>query len=69
MLRYAFNEETRKIYDSLSLCEDDHKDIAKIMEAMEIFAKGIVNETLERHSFNTRNQKDGEPFDDYITRA
>ena len=67
MLRYAFNEETRKIYDSLSLSEDDHKDIAKIMDTMEIFAKGIVNETLERHSFNTRNQKDGEPFDDYIT--
>ena len=67
MLRYAFNEETRKIYDSLSLSEDDRKDITKIMEAMETFSKGIINKTLERHSFNTRNQKDGEQFDDYIT--
>ena len=67
MLRYAFTEETRKIYDSLSLTEADRKDANKILEAMETFAKGIINETIERHNFNTRNQKEEEPFDDFVT--
>ena len=34
---------------------------------MEKFAKGIVNETLERHLFNSRCQEEGELFDDFLT--
>ena len=34
---------------------------------MEKFAKGIVNETLERHIFYSRNQQEGESFDDFLT--
>ena len=32
------------------------------MAAMEDFAKGVLNKTLERHSFNSRRQE-GEKFD------
>ena len=67
MLRYTFTDETRNIYDTLNLSENDAKDVAKIIEALEGFAKGIVNETLERHIFNCRVQEDGEMFDDFLT--
>ena len=34
---------------------------------MEEFAKGIINETLERHKFFQRQQEEGESFDDFLT--
>ncbi len=67
MLRYSFVDDTRTVYESLKLSEADSKDPTKILAAMETFAKGIVNETLERHTFNSRDQQNGESFDDFIT--
>jgi len=67
LLRYAFSEEARNIYESLGLSDDEKKDTVTIIHKMKTFAKGIVNETLERHVFNTRNQQEGELFDDYLT--
>ena len=32
-----------------------------------MFSRGMVNETLERHLFNSRKQDDGEKFDDFLT--
>ena len=52
MLRYTFSEETRMIYESLSLKEEEKKDAQQILEKMKSFAKRIVNETMERHTFN-----------------
>ena len=67
MLRYTFTEDTRKIYNTLELTDDEKKDVKKILEKLEAFAKGTVNETMERHTFNCRSQEEGEPFDDFIT--
>ena len=67
MLRYTFTDDTRKIYESLNLTEEEKKNNKTIIEKLEIFAKGIINETIERHTFNQRNQEDGEKFDDFIT--
>ena len=67
MLRYTFSEETRKIYDTLGLTEEEQKDPKVIIEKLENFAKGTVNVTMERHTFNTRNQEEGELFDDFLT--
>lgn len=47
-LRYAFLEENSEIYDSLSLFEEDGKDIKKILEVMETFFKGLIKEAIER---------------------
>ena len=38
-----------------------------MLEALETFARGVVNETMERHTFNNRTQEDGEKFDEYLT--
>lgn len=65
--RYAFTEETRKIYDSLTLTEEEKNNCGAILTAMETFARGVINETLERHNVNTRKQEDGENFDDFLT--
>ena len=67
VLRYTFTEETRKIYNTLELTDDEKKDKGKIIEKLEAFAKGTVNETMERHTFNSRNQEEGESFDDFLT--
>ena len=67
MLRYTFSSETRNIYESFNLKAPDSENPATIITALENFAKGIVNETMERHLFNSRSQDDGEKFDDYLT--
>jgi hypothetical protein len=67
MLRYTFSSETRNIYESLNLTENEKTDPAIILEKMEVFAKGIINETLERHKYFKRFQEDGECFDDFLT--
>lgn len=54
MLRYSFSDETCKTYETLSLFEYDKKDISRIITALQTFAKGVINETLERHIFNQR---------------
>ena len=48
LLRYAFTDETRNVYESFNLSTEDAKDPKKILEALETFSRGMVNETLER---------------------
>ena len=67
MLQYTFTSDTKNIYESLNLTTEESENSATIMEALETFAKGIINETMERHVFNIRNQEDGEKFDDFLT--
>ena len=67
MLRYSFTEDTRKIYESLQLTDAEKLNSATIIEKLKEFAKGTVNETLERHTFNSRYQQEGELFDDFLT--
>ena len=38
-----------------------------IIKEIETFARGIINETLERHNFNARTQQEGETFDNFLT--
>ena len=66
-LRYSFSDDTRSMYESLNMPVADQTDPKKILEHMEKFAKGVVNETMERYKFNSRDQSDGEVFDDYYT--
>ena len=45
---------------------EDKKNLEKFLEAMGSFSKGLINETLERHTFNFRKQDKGEQFDDFV---
>ena len=49
----------------MNLTNDEKKDPAVIIKKLEEFSKGTINETMERHTFNSRIQEDDEPFDDF----
>ena len=55
------------ICESIGLSNKDKKNPGKVLEAMESFSKGLIDETLERHAFNLRKQEEVEPFDDLVT--
>ena len=66
-LRYMLSEETRKIYETFGLNEADKKNPKAIIDKLKEFAKGTVNESMERSIFNRRYQEEDEPFDDFLT--
>ena len=55
------------ICESIGLSNKDKKNPGKVLEAMESFSKGLIDETLERHAFNLRKQEEVEPFGDLVT--
>lgn len=65
--RNTFTSETRTIYQSFNLTDEQSQNPETIMTSLETLARGIINETMERHVFNSRNQEDGEKFDDFLT--
>ena len=67
LLRYTFSSDTRKIYNSLGLTAALKEDPDLIIAELQKFAKGTINEILERHYLNNRKQQDGETFDDFLT--
>ena len=66
MMRYTFSSETMNIHESVRLFNEDKKNPGKILEAIELFSKGLINEALERHTSNLRKQDEGEPFNDFV---
>ena len=51
---------------TLNLNEQYSKN-SETIQKLETFTKGILNETMERHSFNKRKQKDEEKLDEFLT--
>ena len=49
------------------LMQEESQICNTIITKLETLAKGIINETLERHAFNMRNQQDGETVDEFLT--
>lgn len=57
-----------KVYNGLSFeSEEDRQNLSKILEKLEEYAIGEVNETYERYVFNSRNQGASESIEAYIT--
>ena len=48
--------DTRNIYESFNLSQEDNNKLGVIIARLEEFAKGLINKTLERHIFNSRKQ-------------
>ena len=67
VIRYTFTDDTRNIYELFNLSKDDNNKPGVIIARLEEFAKGLINETLEKHIFNSRKQEDGKCFDDFLT--
>ena len=47
--------------------DDDNTKVDKIMEKFERYCNPRKNLTIERHSFFSRNQLEGESIDAYVT--
>ena len=66
MLQMCMDDDGLKVFNN-ELTTDQKKTTKDTLDALENFIKGEVNETMERHHFNTRNQKEGETFMEYLT--
>nr|XP_039254308.1 uncharacterized protein LOC120331303 [Styela clava] len=57
-----------EIYDGFKFdSEEDKKDINKVLEKLELFCIGEINESYERYVFNHRGQLPGEHFDTFLS--
>ena len=66
-LQAYLKEDVQEILEGLPFDQDeDRKKADKILEVLEKYCVGEVNETYERYAFFTRNQKSGERLDAYI---
>ena len=66
MLQMCMDDDGLKVFNN-ELTTDQKKTTKDTLDALENFIKGEVNETMERHHFNSRNQKEGETFMEYLT--
>ena len=67
ILRSCFTDETYRVVRNLPLDEDQRQDVTTVLQELESYAIGQVNEVLERKRFNSRVQGEGETFDDFLT--
>ena len=65
-LTLCFSHETLNIVDNLGLTEEKCAKVTPIMEAIQQYIKGHINESVERRNFRRRIQQPGEMFDDYL---
>jgi len=65
-LMLCFSRETLAVVHNLGLTEDQMKDPAAIITALQRYVDGHVNETVERRNLRRRVQQPGESFDDFL---
>ena len=58
-------DDTLKVVDHFDLASDKKHDVTTIINALERYAKGQINETVEHHNLLSRVQQPGERFDDF----
>ena len=65
-LTLCFSRETLAVVQNLGLTDGQRKDVEAIIEALQRYVDGHLNETVERRNFRRRRQQSGESFDDYL---
>lgn len=64
---HCLGADALRVYNGLSFeSEEDKTKLSKIMEKLDEFAIGEVNETYERYVFNSRSQEAEESIDAYV---
>jgi len=65
---HTLGDEALKIYNRLQFIKpESERTIKDIIDAFDKFAVGETNETYERFVFNQHSQKEGEPFEVYLS--
>ena len=65
-LTLCFSDETLTIVNNLGLTEEQQRNVASIVDAIQQYVDGHVNESVERRNFRRRVQQPGESFDDFL---
>ena len=65
-LTLCFSREMLTVVDNLSLFEEQRGKVAQIIEAIERYVEGHVNESVEQRNFRQRMQHPGESFNDFL---
>ena len=58
-------DDTLKVVDNFDLASDKKHDVTTIINALECYAKGQINETVEHQNLLSRVQQPGGRFDDF----
>ena len=62
----CLSRETLAIVHNLGLSETQMKKPSAVIDALQRYVDGHINETVERCNFRRRTQQQGETFDDYL---
>jgi len=65
-LSLCFSRETLVVVQNLGLTDEARNDVSQIIQALQRYVDGHVNETVERRTFRKRVQQQGETFDDFL---
>ena len=66
VLTLCLSRETLAIVHNLGLSETQMKKPSAVIDALQRYVDGHINETVERRNFRRRTQQQGETFDDYL---
>ena len=64
--RHLFSRETVTIVDNLGLTDTQRGNVKTIIEAIQTYVEGQINESVEHRNFRRRSQQQGETFDDFL---
>uniref|UniRef100_A0A1Y1KPK9 Paraneoplastic antigen Ma-like C-terminal domain-containing protein n=1 Tax=Photinus pyralis TaxID=7054 RepID=A0A1Y1KPK9_PHOPY len=67
ILLHSIGSEVYEIYTTLELSDEERKSWKEVLKKLEVYFKPKENETINRHMFHTRRQKDGESIDSFVT--
>ncbi|KAB0789999.1 hypothetical protein PPYR_15712, partial [Photinus pyralis] len=65
-LLHCVGEEAREVFESFDLTEEEVKDPDAIIKKFEGYFVPEVNQSMERHRFNTRSQAKNENIEAYL---
>lgn len=67
VLLHTIGSEALEVFDTLELTETEKNDWEVVLQKLEEHFVPQSNETVNRHIFNTRNQREGETIDSFVT--
>ena len=65
-LSLCFSRETLSIVQNLGLTNEERKNVTVIIEALQSYVDGHLNETVEQRNYRRHKQQSGESFDNLL---
>ena len=62
----CFSRETLAVVQNLGLTTEARNDVSQVIQVLQRYVDGHINETVERRNFRRRIQQPRETFDDFL---